>query len=519
MLILSSLSCERIKLWEWDGKIPTSQNEDNDNVMDKAYWMIWNESVQTSIDENIDKYRKANANLNLQELPIGTIVTIEQVTHDFIFGAQIFNFNQLGSYDYNNTYKKLFVSMFNSATIPFYWKKLEPEQGYIRYMEEHNDTEEFWNSCENPTAQQNWRRPATDPIVEFCETHGILMHGHPLVWGNRLGQMPYWIWDTMIPEEKKIMDNLVEEYANSENKNHTDIYTEAYSELTPKQLENMFPAFTLGLNNLYYNRIDEIAKHYVGRINSWDVVNECTTDFSNGKLIKNDQLCKSLYGIMPGDYPYKSFKRASSVFPNDVLLGINDAILDENYLNNIKDLISRGCKIDLIGAQMHLFDASLSTKIANGEDIQTPDQIIKWVDCLRLAGLPIRISEVTIPAPDNNTKSKLIQAVIARNLYRLWFSLEPISGITWWNLVDNCGSLTEPTTSGIFNRDMTPKPAYYALDNLINNEWKTNLIVALDSSKTIKFRGFKGQYIVSWSDGENNIHSIEFNLEKDEDGI
>ena len=55
MLIVSSLSCERIKLWEWDGKIPTSQNEDNDNVMDKAYWMIWNESVQTSIDENIDK--------------------------------------------------------------------------------------------------------------------------------------------------------------------------------------------------------------------------------------------------------------------------------------------------------------------------------------------------------------------------------------------------------------------------------------------------------------------------------
>ena len=47
---------------------------------------------------------------------------------------------------------------------------------------------------------------------------------------------------------------------------------------------------------------------------------------------------------------------------------------------------------------------------------------------------------------------------------------------------------------------MNPKPAFFALDELINHEWRTNLSAKPDSDGNIKFRGFKGKYRLSWFD-------------------
>ena len=78
----------------------------------------------------------------------------------FFFGAHIFNFNQLGKTEWNNRYKELFGTLFNSATVAFYWKALEPYHGQVRFQEEYRDTEGFWNSCPQPKDQPHWRRPA-----------------------------------------------------------------------------------------------------------------------------------------------------------------------------------------------------------------------------------------------------------------------------------------------------------------------------------------------------------------------
>src|SRR3546814_15306244 len=83
------------------------------------------------------------------------------------------------------------------------------------------------------------------------------------------------------------------------------------------------------------------------------------------------------------------------------------------------------------------------------------------------AGLPIHLSEITITAPGDDEQGRQIQAVITRNLYRLWFSVEKMMGITWWNIVDDCGAPGEPATSGLFTRNMEPKPSYGALDQQI----------------------------------------------------
>ncbi|MFR6034347.1 MAG: hypothetical protein ACLUKN_14935 [Bacilli bacterium] len=75
--------------------IPGSAAEDKNNVMSDKYWEIWNPQVQEQIDRDIEANRKADASVKLYGADEKTQVQIEQISHDFIFGAHIFNFNQL----------------------------------------------------------------------------------------------------------------------------------------------------------------------------------------------------------------------------------------------------------------------------------------------------------------------------------------------------------------------------------------------------------------------------------------
>src|SRR6056297_2673979 len=153
--------------------------------MSEAYWNLWNPDVQRKIDRDIESNRKAEAVLHLKDVSEGTEVRVEQRSHDFLFGAHIFNFDQLGKDEYNRRYKELYGTLFNSATIAFYWKKFEMEAGNPRFDAEERDTAEYWNTVEEPKKEPHWRRPASDPVVDFCQRKGIRLHGHPIIWGNR----------------------------------------------------------------------------------------------------------------------------------------------------------------------------------------------------------------------------------------------------------------------------------------------------------------------------------------------
>ncbi|MBQ9812163.1 MAG: hypothetical protein IJM54_02510, partial [Thermoguttaceae bacterium] len=105
---------------------------EDDSPMSRQYWEYWNDDVQKEIDERIEKYRKADCVFQLDDVKEGSTVKIEQTNSDFMFGAHIFNFDQLGSDELNAKYKDVYGSLFNQATIAFYWKTLEPIQGQPR---------------------------------------------------------------------------------------------------------------------------------------------------------------------------------------------------------------------------------------------------------------------------------------------------------------------------------------------------------------------------------------------------
>lgn len=481
--------------------------EEQNQQMSEGYWKLWNDDVQKQIDRDIEANRKADGFFKVDAIPAGADVKVEQIKSDFIFGAHIFNFDQLGTDERNRRYKELYGTLFNSATIAFYWKTFELEEGKPRFRAEYRDSAEFWNKCPDPKYQPHWRRPATDPVVEFCLEKGIRLHGHTLVWGNNTWQIPDWLIGKL-PLECLKNANLERNPKNG--LLHSDATAPAFGKLTAEEFAARYPEYTAEINVKMAKRILEIALRYGDKIDSWDVVNESACDFGRGNMVPGSKICKSGYGVMPGDYTYRGFKIAESVFPAKAKLNINDYETGEYYLNQIRDLRARGCKIDIVGSQMHLFDPQTCLDIAAGtSDIESPARVREKFERLCKPGLPIHLSEITITAPNNDERGQAIQAVISRNLYRLWFSLKPMMGITWWNVVDDCGAPGEPSVSGLFSRDMEPKPAYFALNDLINNQWKTSTCVKAGKDGSVEFRGFRGTYRLTWMDSSGAERSAE----------
>ena len=468
------------------------------DAMSEAYWKRWNPEVQARIDRDIEQNRKADATFKVEGVAAGTEVKVEQLTHDFIFGAHIFNFNQLGTPERNRKYKELYGTLFNSATIAFYWKKFEMEPGKPRFSEAERDTEAYWNTVKEPKQEPHWRRPATDPVVAFCESKGIRLHGHNMIWGNRKWHHPEWLYEQFCPAVEKAKIEALGQ--------------DGLAKLTASQIEALAPAYAKELRRLFEKRVVELIEHYGSRLQSWDIANESATDFSRGLMIPGDAVCKSTYGLMPGDYTWQAFQTAVRLFPKGVALNINDYLNNEAYVKQVKDLQARGCRIDIMGSQMHLFNPQQCLDIADGKPIETPEMVWTRMETLAQAGLPIHVSEITITSPGGDERGREIQAMVARNLYRLWFSIKPMMGITWWNVVDDCGAPGEPTISGLFTRDMEPKPSYHALNKLINDEWKTRATVKAGAGGEVKFRGFKGRYSLSWVDASGNARQREVEL-------
>ncbi|MBI2432571.1 MAG: endo-1,4-beta-xylanase [Candidatus Hydrogenedentes bacterium] len=85
------------------------------------------------------------------------------------------------------------------------------------------------------------------------------------------------------------------------------------------------------------------------------------------------------------------------------------------------------------------------------------------------------------------------QADYAVKFYTVCFAHPAVAAITWWDLCDD-GSWLEG--GGLLRKDLSPKPAYSALLNLIHEDWHTNSAGRTDEEGRFQFRGFYGQYTV-----------------------
>lgn len=431
----------------------------------------WSPKAEKTIDDRIEKFRKADASAT--GLPPGAQVKIDQISSKFLFGAHMFNFDQLGSDAMNDAYRAAFTNLFNAATLAFYWKEFEPVEGRPRYAAGPRDLPEFWNTFDfahdEPEQFVEWRRPAPDRPIDFCRRNGIAMHGHAILY---VAWTPDWVW-------KKAK--------------------------TPELARGLFD-----------RRVADIARHYGDTIGQWDVVNESVNRKSskeNPDDAENWYQAKHPDLVLPPEFTRRAFEVASQNFPPSVRLAINDAWSMQNdaYAAFAKKLVKQGAKIDVVGYQKHIFRPPNLLTIASGYPCLTNSQT--WnldEEERRLAeidemGLPVHISEITIPSPRGlagltDAEADEIQAKVTRAYYRFWFSWPSVDRITYWNLVDGMGIRHERMSSGWYNRDMTKKRVWHVMHDLIHNEWRTHLACTVNANGTIAWRGFRGRYRLSWTD-------------------
>lgn len=352
----------------------------------------------------------------------------------------------------------------------FKWGKLTDPEREAAYRARFSDLFNYatlgfyWGSYER---QQG--RPSHDyamRVAQWCQQRGITVKGHPLAWNHA---DPVWLPDD----------------ANT-------------------------------IRRLQMERIEDCVGHFAGFIDSWDVVNEAT-HFDRGEMarVRAPRLTAMWKQSGRMAFTRECFTHAREAGRQATLL-INDYRVDRAYERVIEELTTPNGEphYDAIGIQSHMHSGSW------------PDNKL-WDVCERFSrfGAPLHFTETTILSGQrgwNGPKGKpwsstaegeADQAREVARFYTTLFSHPAVEAITWWDLSDLHAWKGAP--AGLVREDMTPKPAYLQLENLIKNKWWTRTTRQSDGDGRIAFRGFLGNYSVTVKAG-GKIHVKDFTLSKGE---
>ncbi|HWQ53589.1 MAG TPA: endo-1,4-beta-xylanase [Bryobacteraceae bacterium] len=418
-----------------------------------AFRSLWDSpEVVRRIQSGIEENRKGWATLRFvdtQGKPVtGVHAEIEQTSHAFLFGANLFMLGGFDSQAENRLWEERFLGLFNYATTPFYWPTLEPKQGALRF------------AADSPKI---YRRPPPDLAVDFARRHGLTLKGHPLVYDQffPLG-LPEWV-----PRDPNEIDRLVR------------------------------------------IRMEQIAARYRDSIRVWDVFNEVLSRPGRVEV------------PMPFDMLFRSHQNAARLFPPDTKLSINEGdnrVWTEPQVETshiyllLQNLRLRGARVDAIGFQCHLWGDS-AARMLRGEQFR-PVEMLRNLDRYADFHLPVHITEVTIPTSSASAEGEAEQALLARSLYRLWFSHPAVEAITWWNLADGTAFGDENKhLAGLVHKDLSPKLSYQTLRKLIREEWHTKTEINSAGASEIRFQGFYGRYraVVRY---KGQVKTVEFPVAK-----
>ncbi len=430
------------------------------------------EYTDKRVSEDIEKYRKGNAEIIVTDKrgkPIHNVeIKAKQKSHEFRFGANLFMLDEFETEEKNEKYKKHFADVFNMATLPFYWDATEPEKEKTRYDKD---------------SKKLYRRPPIDLCIEFCEKYGIEPREHALAYDRFF---PKWLYEANVAQVKEALEK----------------------------------------------RYKEISERYADKIHTIEVTNEM--EWVKGKTSFYDE----------PDFVKWCFKSAEEYFPNNQLV-INEHTglcwadrcrATDKYYSYIEANMLKGARIDAIGMQYHLFNRRENEYDATRLTLN-PESLYKHMDLYSNFGKPLQITEVTVPAYSWASEDEEIQAEIIEKLYSIWFSHPNVEQIIYWNLVDGYAHVWDPDPEkirasqgnmslgenyyygGLLRFDLSPKPAYYAIKNLIQNVWHTEETLVTSEKGTCSFRGFYGEYELEFDEDGKTMKKTVFLSSKDDNEI
>ena len=436
------------------------------------------DEIDKRITEGIEKHRKAFCQIKITDKDGKPItfsnVKLTQKNHEFNYGANIFMLDEFDTKEKNVEYRRFFKEYFNTATLPFYWDALESEEGKPRYAK---------------NSKKIYRRPAPDLCMEYCEENGISPKLHCLVYEHFI---PEWMKRLPLNEVKK----------------------------------------------KYEERFRQISERYSGRMLEFEVINETLCQWHDTVLGHEKDIIEWAFDL------------AHKYFPNETLIineGANRLTDIGNtevqgftgyrtpYYLQLEMLLSKGVKFDKIGIQNHLFtgtsahtEEEYEASVKDGVEMNNPLKYFKGLDMLAEFGLPIEITEVTVPTFGDTIEDEELQADMLKLWYSIWFSHPAVDTVVYWNTVDGYAYTGNPDwvenncKGGLFHKDLTPKKSALMIKKLFNEVWHTETKLTTDNDGYTDFRGFYGDYELeieingktvtkelSLSKNKNNSHIIK----------
>lgn len=414
-----------------------------------------NPEIRAKLQGNIERYRKGKGVLSVidaQGNPVsGVSVKLTHKKHECKFGANLFMLEEFETPKKNELYKKYFSKVFTMATLPFYWNAIEPERGKLRYKK---------------GSKPMYRRPPIDLCMEFCQEMGIEPREHALAYDF---QFPKWLKGLSTQEVKTELER----------------------------------------------RYQEISSRYSDQIPTIEVTNEMNwpEGMNVTSFYEDPEFLTWCYDI------------AEKYFPNNQI-AINEA-MNESWLQRgrvtdfyyayIENLLLKGRRIDAIGMQFHAWtskDTIQSEYDRMSPVMYNPEILLSRLDLYARFGKPLQITEITLSAAGPEPENEQIQAEILEGLYSTWFSHPNVEQIIYWNLVDGYAYVNSDDPEairasmgnmeigenrfygGLLRFDMSPKPAYYTLKNLLKKTWHTEVEGVTDVNGQLQFHGFWGDYDV-----------------------
>ena len=401
--------------------------------------------IKDRLDYSIRHHRTGKGSIQVVDeagKPIaGAKLHLNLKDHDFKMDANIFMLEEFECAEKNQAYRELFPQIFNLATVPFYWSDLEPVEGQPRF------------AADSPKV---YRRPAPDLCIDYCHEVGITPKSHCLNYDQ---WTPLWAPDS-ITGIKRAMDK----------------------------------------------RIRECAERYRDVIPSWEVTNELYC----GKYDRYEQNRKSSQLFTDRDVVEWSFNTARRYLPNNELI-INEASHAWTslfswqrgpYYQQIERALDKGAPIDAVGMQFHMFFRAENEE-RDTKPYYTPSHLYNVMDTYAKLGLPMQITEITIPCYTDLPEDEELQAEILRYLMEIWFSHPAMEATIYWNLVDGYAAFAPQGDmsagenyfrAGLCRFDMTPKPAYYMLKKLFHETWHTEVDLTTNEGGWASWNGFWGKY-------------------------
>lgn len=312
----------------------------------------------------------------------------------------------------------------------------------------------YWGRYEPRRGQPDYE--GTEMALAWAKRTGIVCKGHPLVWDHPASS-PAWL-----PQEDEELAQLVEK------------------------------------------RVFEIVRRFGGRLDIWDVVNEPThlPDRAN-------QTRMARWGERLGPVPYtrQPLEVARRANPGATLL-VNDYRLDDAYYGILDKLRGEdgGLLFDAVGLQSHMHGGVWPLARV-------------WRVCDRFAklGRPLHFTEITLVSgprlgPGEHwgpTTPELEerQAEQVEKFYTMVFAHPATEALVWWDLSDR--GAWQRAAAGLLRRDMSPKPAYERLRELIKGRWWTRADLVTGPDGECAVEAYHGRYRITVETGHGAVVTRE----------